>query len=66
MKITEARREAKLRWGVMAFANISRTGFKKYMVGKWVTFGRNSIVKDIYGTGNTWEEAFASATKKGN
>lgn len=64
MKITEARVEAKRRWGVRAFAVLSRYGGLDHLVGKWVEIG-NHTMKEYYGQGKTWEEAFAKATKKG-
>jgi len=68
MNIITARAEAKRRWGITSFATVSRihkTADKKgWMkgVGKrnWKT-----DTKDLFGWGETWEEAFDQATKKG-
>lgn len=72
MKITEARIEAKRRWGIMAFAVVSRihkTPDKKgWMkgVGKRIYFPSQKLeIKEYFGWGETWEEAFEKADKKG-
>lgn len=63
MKITEARKLAKSKWGPLAFAVISRYGPRKYLVGKWVLIG-NKAMKEYYGQGLSWEDAFERAARK--
>lgn len=69
MKITEARAEAKKRWGVLSFATVSRyhrnpDGSTKKGVGKRIYYpATRTEIKEYYGWGATWEEAFADADK---
>lgn len=69
MKITDARIEAKRRWGIMSFATVSRIhrsarGETMKGVGKRVYYpATRSEIKEFYGWGETWEIAFAEADK---
>lgn len=60
MNMREARKEAIRRWGI--FASVRKDRYKRsrpFWVGK--------TIKDnfqIFGSGNSWEEAFEKATKK--
>lgn len=69
MKITEARAEARKRWGIFGFATVSRIHRKDGVwfksVGKRKYGKRESDdLKIHYGWALTWEEAFAQADKK--
>lgn len=61
MNMREAREKAKTKWGL--FASVRKDRYKRsypFWVGKII---RGNF--QIYGSGNSWEEAFERATKKG-
>lgn len=70
--IITARQEARRRWGILAFATVSRLHIspktkKGYRgVGVRVYYPETrSETKEYYGWGDTWEDAFNQATRKG-
>jgi hypothetical protein len=68
LNLPQARALAKKKWGVLAFAKISRYGGADHLVGKrefYTLGGKTKSLDAYYGQGKTWEEAFERAESKG-
>ena len=71
MNMRQAREEAKRRWGAMAFVFSSRYHFASDGItpmkgaGRWITIGDRRI-KEFWGWGETWEQAFNKADIRNN